>query len=393
MNKRHVALVGCLIIVFGLTGCWDDISIEDRGFIVGFAVDVAGESENGQTELTLTNQFIIPAGIGSPSDSGGGSEGAYMNVSGTGDSMYAIDRQMRRSISKMPYFEHAKIIVVAKDALEIPNLFPNMMDLFFRSNSIRRSTKIVIADGTAKDMLEIMPKNEKVPSIYLDQLLDINTNNTGGFGLIRLGDIHEFFLGTDSFTIPEGVLREERIDFDTEVVFNGLEGKVVGSLTGDEIHGANLLKGAFTSGPIEFTYQGSLVTVQIDRATSKIRIDAADPDNLSISVDINAKGEIVEVFGMDTIKDPTSLRENETEAAKKIEEMVTETIKKAQEELQTDVFGLKKKLRQRHYDTWEIVKDDWDAGENYFKDSTFNLDVTVNIRDIGDSKKSENHEE
>lgn len=389
MNRRHAYYLICSMMIFMLSGCWDETNIEEQGFIIGFAIDLAEENKNGQPQLTVTNQLIIPTGIGTPSDGGGGSNEAFMNLSATGESIFVIDNEIRSQTSKMPFFEHTKLIVISEDVLEVPQLFPHMMDLFIRNNTIRRGTKVIVAQGEAKKLFEVTPKNEKVPALYLDKLLETNSQYTGGFNLIRLGEINEHFLLSESFTIPQFTPSERQVEFSAEAVFNGTEERLLGTLKDTEIDGLHLILGTYGRGPIEFNHREALVTYNIEKATSQLTMDVQDLENISISVEVETEGRIVEVFGTQAVKDPETIREIEEKAAKKIEDIVKETIQHAHEQLRTDIFGLKRELRQRHYDTWEKVKDNWDSGENYFSKSTFHVHANVTIHSVGDAEKSQ----
>ena len=389
MNKRKYPFLAFCLLAFLLTGCWDETNIEERGFIIGLAIDLADEKVNGNHQVTLTNQFVVPPGIGSPSDGSGGSQKAYLNLSASGDSIYAIDKEMRTSTNTIPFFEHLKVIVLSEDVLNTPDLFPSIMDPFFRNHDIRRVTKIIIAKGEAKEILDITPENEKIPALYMDTLLEKGLGIKGTLKPVQLGDIHESFLTDSSFTLPLFLPSEKKLDYEAGAVFHGYEGKLVGTLSKQEMQGLNLMIGEYQGGPIEFEHEGNMITFNISHANSKIKIDTKNSEKLSISVDISAEGRIAEVFGAETIMDPKTIAEIEKKATEKIEEIVQKTIEKAQSELHADVFGLKNKLKQRHYQTWQKVKDNWDHGDNYFGKSTFHVKAKVRVRSAGESEKSQ----
>lgn len=387
MNKRkHPIIIYCLLTLL-LMGCWDETNIEERGFIVGSAIDLEDEKKNDNHQVILTNQFVIPPGIGTPSDSGDGTQKAYLNLSASGDSLFVIDKKMRTSINVIPFFEHLKVIVISEDVLGIPHLFPNIMDVFFRNYEIRRVPQIIIAKGEARKILDITPENEKVPALYMDTLLGKKTGDTGTLRPVQLGDIHEYFLNDSTFTIPMYIPSENKLDYEAGVVFHGYEGKLVGTLNKQEMQGLNLALGEFQGGPIEFEYEGNLVTFNINKANSKIKIDTKDQEKILVSLKVNAEGRIAEVFGTQKIMDPKTVDKIEEKAAERIEEIIKKTVEKAQKELQADVFGLKTKLNQRHYQTWQRVKDDWDHGDYYFGKSIFHVKAKVRIRTAGESEK------
>lgn len=54
-----------------LTGCWDELPIDENGFVVGAAIDLAEEGAEGTPQITLTNQFVIPSALSHAGQEGG----------------------------------------------------------------------------------------------------------------------------------------------------------------------------------------------------------------------------------------------------------------------------------------------------------------------------------
>lgn len=60
--RRWGSLTGLLLcLALFATGCWDRVEIEERGFVVGAGIDVAGEDD--ADKYILTFQFVIPGGL------------------------------------------------------------------------------------------------------------------------------------------------------------------------------------------------------------------------------------------------------------------------------------------------------------------------------------------
>ena len=54
-----------MILLLFLTGCWDEVEIEERAFVSGVAVDLAEEQSSSTTKIELTSQLIVPANLSS----------------------------------------------------------------------------------------------------------------------------------------------------------------------------------------------------------------------------------------------------------------------------------------------------------------------------------------
>lgn len=177
-----------LCLVFLTTGCWDRVEIENRGFVIGVAIDAAKEKQAKETEekeapskpkgkqrFVATHQFVVPGALkgqgGGGGQQGGGQGGdAFLNLSSEGNTMFEIARTFATRTSRSPYLEHLKIIIVSEE-LAKKGQFAHVLDFFLRNHEMRRTTKIMIAKGgEARKVLEVTPKNEKLPVLdYLNQ--------------------------------------------------------------------------------------------------------------------------------------------------------------------------------------------------------------------------------
>jgi spore germination protein len=59
-----------------------------------------------------------------------------------------------------------------------------------------------------------------------------------------------------------------------------------------------------------------------------------------------------------------------------------------QNDFQADVIGLNKHLYERYYPFWESIKNDWEKGQNYFKNSEVHITVDATIEKPGNIIKS-----
>ncbi len=388
MSKRLFDFLLCLLLLVLLTGCWDNISIEERGFVVGSALDKSDEATDEQDQLILTNQFVIPSGISTNAMGGDSGSSAFVNLSATGDSIFAMDADMASLTSKIPFFEHLQLLVVSEDLIGTPNLFTNTLDVFIRDKQMRRGVNIIVAKD-AKSILDIQPENEKIPTVYIEDLLENSLEKASLFKPVSVGEIHEYLLTNSSFAIPKIKPLEHEVEYEGAVVYHGVEHKAVGSLDKVEMTALNLITTKdMHGGTLEFHYEEDLITFRIYNAKSKIKIDDQDPENIKIDINIGVEGGIAEVFGNKSLHEGKNIKGIEKAAAKKIEELVNDTVEKAQKELNADIFGFDDKMRQRHFQTWEKIKDNWEQGENYFAESDIQVTGKARVRTAGATDKT-----
>lgn len=388
MNKCKFMLILILIIV--LSGCWDMVAIEDQGIIIGTAIDLSDNDQSkNNNELTLTNQFVVPSKLGTPSIGQGSEAKAFVNISANGDSMYAIDQEMASLTSKTPFFQHIKVLVVSEELATIPNFFTELLDIYIRDTEMRRGIKVILADGKAKDILEIHPEDEPLPAMFIDKLLETSFKSTGQLKPLEIGKIHEFHLKKMNYTIPKVSRHKNRLKYEGGAVFHGHLETVVGVFTKEEIMGLNLITGEKQGGTIEVDFEGHLITFQIQDVNSQITLTSKDINHLTFDIKISVEGNVKEVFGTKNLTKEKNLKALERTIAEKVGQLANDSLMRGQTEFNADVFGFEEILSKRHTKLWNKVKKNWDHGENYFSKINVNINPNVEIHTTGSSEKSD----
>ncbi len=395
---RYTMAMLCLLMT---SGCWDRVEIEERGFVVGVAIDLVSDDEvkeraekeapnkpQGKHRFVLTQQFINPKGYGTASTQGSSGIPAYFNISSEGDSMMEMVRSVAARTSRSPYYEHIKIIIVSDKIAEAGEL-PNVLDFFLRHPEMRRGTKVMIAEGTAKDTLEIQAINEMVPVQYIESISQNYFKNARMSPTSRLGDINEDMLTKRSFIVQKIILGNDGVKVAGNAVIKGATNEMVGYLGEEETEGRNYITGEVEGGIIEFMIHDNLIIYEVEEASRTIKADVSHPEHIKFKIQIETKGLIVEALEQVDMLDPNVIAELESQIEKQIVRQCEAVIGKTQVEFKTDVLMLSNYLKADHYDAWNRIKDDWDTGENYFSSASIEVDVSSVVRNIGSVIESE----
>lgn len=369
------------LILLLLTACWDSESIEDRGFIIGTAIDLA-EQKNNETILFVTNQLVIPFNVQSTTTGGSSGEEPYINISAQGKSLYQIDQEMAKLTNKLPFFEHTKVLIISEEIARTPHLLSSLLDIYIRSPEMRRGIHVVVTKK-AKQLLESEPKAEKLPSIYIDELLNTGSEKAGLYRPKSIGDIQEEILRNSSFVLPILSPVEKRIEYTGGAVFHGHKSQMIDTLTNEEVTGLNLVIGNSKSGTLEINYKDSLITVDIKNIHNKLKIDPSNLDDIKVTIQIKMTATIEEIFGKENLQTDKNLPKIEEAFSNHMQTLVKMVFEKGKSELNADIFQLDKVLESRHPKIWKKIKKDWDHGENYFSNTTLELNVETNIRTTG----------
>jgi spore germination protein len=412
MARRWISIGLVCWLFFLSTGCWDRVEIEDRGFVIGIAIDMVKKKETeelaeqeapkkpkGKERFILTYQFVVPGalqqggggsgggGSGGGGSGGGGSGDAFLNISSEGDTMSEITREMATRTSRSPFIEHLKMIILSEEVAK-SDQFANVLDLFLRDHEARRANKIMVSKGDARKVLEVKPKTEKLPVMYINSVAENVQKNARILPEARIGDVHEHLLKSESFTIPRITANDKEIKIAGSAVFHGHNNKMAGFLGEEETEGLNFITGEITGGILEISVQDNLAIYEIKDAKRSIKANVKDKDQIEFTISIESEGNVGESFASMDYLDPTVISTIEKKVENEIERLANDTIGKVHKDFQVDVLGLGEYLRQNHPDTWKVIKQDWDHGRNYFSKSTIGVEAKVKIRAIGTSNKT-----
>jgi len=387
MNKWVNALCLLLLSIL-LTGCWDRVEIEERGFTVGVAIDIGedGKVEEQKTSHVYkgTYQLVIPGGLSQGSGTSSGNLPAFQNLSLSNDSLFQQIRYLAQRTSRSLFFEHLKMIIISEEVAKTPGAFANIMDIFRRDHEMRRGVKILIAKGEASDILQYNTKTEPLPVMFIESIVGNAPKNPLMLQEVRIGTVHKFLVSKDSFIVPKIEIKDGKIDVEGAAVIKGRDNTMADFISGPVTEGLNFIKGDYKSGIVKATVDDFMVVYEIKYAKSKIKVNTDDPNHITFDILIETEGVIGESFGNFNFTDKEVLRKAEQAFREEIKKSAERTVKTLQDDLKIDALGLGDYVRRKDYDLWrKKLIDNWDSGENYFVKSDINIKVKTIIRGTG----------
>lgn len=282
MSRVSKRLFPCLLLVVLLftSGCWDRVEIEQRGFVVGTAIDLLKHADHRNKPLyRVTYQIIIPAGYdgtGGKSSSSGAMK-AYHNVTAEGETLFDSTRELAAKMSRTPFMENNQLIIVSESVARSGHL-SDVLDLYMRDPESRRSTKMMVAKGDAKTLLAANAPSEKFPVAYISSVVENAFKNFEIYPVVSIGKLQEQLLSGRSFVLPEiRKVKADGIKMTGVGVFNGKNDKMVGFLNESETKGLRLLRGNAKDGLIRISMQGKTLIFEVKRADRHLKVDLTHP--------------------------------------------------------------------------------------------------------------------
>ncbi|WP_226665328.1 Ger(x)C family spore germination protein [Metabacillus litoralis] len=372
---RLLIIIFCLLIT---SGCWDSIELEERGFVIGVGIDLSEDDVEDQGKIKLSQQFVIPSGSSQGESGQGGSADAFQNITSTGNTIFETVRRVAARTNRSPFYEHIKLIVVS-EAIAESDVFPDILDYFLRYPEMRRGTQIMITPEKAGDILEITPKNEKLPAIYIKSISRNNYKNARMVPPTRIGKIHENLLGNESYMIQMiEKLNSEEVKISGQAVFNGYTDKLVGFIEEDATEGINFITGELKGGLLEAKVKDEIVVYEMDKVKTTVE-PIYEKGKIKFKVDIKTTGTIPESYKSFDLLNKKEIEQTEQAVKKEIYRFTDLAIKRVRDELKTDIFDFGKKFKIKYPKEWENFINDWDIDENYFSQSEIEVNVNTVI--------------
>lgn len=368
--------VWIILLVFLLSGCWDQREVEERSVVLAIGIDKA---EDDPELLELSYQIPIPLKIaGAKSGVSGGGSPVHV-VSGKGRTIYEAFNDMQRKLNQQVFFGHTRTVIFSEELAR--EGIGEILDVFRRAPQIRRLLWPIVVKGRALDALHVLPDLEQIPTVYLMNLIENG---------IRLGTIPDMSLGgafvrvrnpSEELFLNYFMAHEKKMEWQGIAVFKG--DRMIGKLNDEQawsfmqmalgkngIHlivpyeadPERLLSVHLETNAVHYTFTEKNGAVQ-----AEIRVVA--------EVDLNNRAFALHVSTPDVIE------KLERSVKHYLEQRAKETVKMLQEDYQSDVLGLGNYIRAYHPEIWSQIKN-----TDYFPNLQIQVNYTVKLRRTGMQK-------
>ncbi|AMA72993.1 hypothetical protein ACH33_09065 [Aneurinibacillus sp. XH2] len=391
-KTKRTFMFSLLLSLIMITGCWDRVELEDIGIVLGVAIDESAtkaakkqekEELKGQAKerkhILMVHHFIIPQEVEGKTITG--KNKPYSNVVNEGETIFEIVRELSTRVARPPNYEHLKVIVISEEIARSTDL-RDIINFFLRNPESRRTIKMLIAKGKARETFEKKPPIMANPALKMAKMIE-NTKKTLRMAPeMTLGDMSEKLTSETSFVMQRVVTSKTGTKVAGATVINGKTHKMVGWLGEDEMEGLNWMSGKGKAGIVKGTDQktGKTMVYEVGKMRSRIK-PKVQGNNISFTVDIETEGSLRE----DWLEPGNAFKENLIKRAEKAAEMeikrlTQKALTKTQKKFKVDVAGFGKQLSIYYPKVWKEVKKDWDK---HFSKIPVDINVKVQISEFG----------
>ncbi|MFF2017523.1 Ger(x)C family spore germination protein [Paenibacillus sp. NPDC058177] len=396
---RSLALTLVLLMLSPLlTGCWDQLEIEDRALVLGLSIDKVTEGTHPEDDqvthlketlklpmIRVTAQIAVPGrvplGPSSGESGGAGSQNPVWVVQVYGLTLDDAMNNLQQQISDPRYLIHLRVIIIseafARSSLE------DLNDYLRRNPEVRRQTWMLVSQGEAYKFMDVNPPLQRVPTLYILSMME-KAVESGKFPADYLG----VYWSSESKWGQNGYLPYIEMRNNKNIFIKGLayfsNGVMVGStvpieigafmaIKGVDVGGYSVLFESRTFGPVmikivkRFTKGRVQIVEGKPQITYSISLDAMLDEHLkeSVSINTNAKLKVLEV-----------------EFKEGVNEILSSLIEQTQQK-HSDILGTGEKVRAFKPGFWKAnihSKNDW---EQLYSKINIDFNLDLNIRRIG----------
>ncbi|TXK77361.1 Ger(x)C family spore germination protein [Paenibacillus sp. N3.4] len=382
---RGICMLSCMILLFPITGCWDRVEIEDVGIVLGIGFDKPSEDmkEPSQTmavqpiqgknkRISMMHHFAIPKHFAAKE--GGLALNNYINIVSEGDAVFDNINRLSSRLSRIPSYEHLRIIVISGELAKTFDL-QNMINFLLRNTETRRTIRVMISEGKTSDIFQKKGIDSN-PALKLRGMAEEFHKTLLIPPLLELGDMSENLTGKKSFIIQRVVTFGKENKLAGAAVIKGDQGRMIGWIGEKEVVGLNWLKGGnkqtgITKGVDPKSGERIVYEVRTIKSTIVPKVEA---EQISFEVNIQTEGRLREDWAYPgNALEESFVKRAEQATEVSIKKSVETALAKTQKEYKVDVINFGKKLEIKYPKVWKQIKDDWDT--------TFSmLPIKVNVK-------------
>ncbi|MEW9669946.1 Ger(x)C family spore germination protein [Ammoniphilus sp. 3BR4] len=389
--KKGIQIIGLLLLLSLLSGCWDARELGDITVVTGMGID---KGERKRYKLTI--EGMNAAELNNKTARGDAPSIVY---SLEGDTIAELSQKMNTAISRKTVYSHVRTVVISQELARTGLL--EFLDFLERNREIRDDFMFLLSEGKAEDILKVTYPIQKASSLKIAAQLPTMAQNWGGDPDIRLKHM------IDAATSPgrSPVLTKIRIQGEKEkggsvenmkkvdpnaiVVVDGLavfkDDRYIGDLNMGDSRNYLLIQGdvKLTSFTIPCGNKNFLA-VRVYNASSKRKVEyfGGTPH---AKIELFLEGRLDSTQCGDDLSKPETYVKYEKMMSKSVSHEVESTIKRVQKKFQVDAFGFGDDLNRQHFEQFEKVKDNWNEE---FARMKVDVHTTVMLRRAGIRTKS-----
>lgn len=370
---KRLAILLCLsAFLMILPGCWSKNELTEIGLVMGVALD---RGKDGSIDM-ITQVYRPKATTGGKDASNGGSS-SNLNIKTSNHSVLEAIRDIPIHLGRKAQFSHMRVIVIGEQLARTVDI-GKLLDIFYRDHEPRVTVSLIIAKGSAGNLLKKQPVIEQTSG---QQLLRVKkaaylaSSKTMDTSLL---DLVQQYLSPHNDAFVSYVYEDKH----TKEMFSaaGLallkKGKMKAILSPQRVKGLVMLRNEYKSGTIIIPCKGrknETESVEILNLNTQLK-PKLNGGKVAVSVTTRVDAAIGELK-CTNIK----TKEDEVIFIRKLEEELKNQMLASIRFLQSkkmDVIGIGNLIYSSHPQQFIRMKENWD---DRFAEIPFDIQVKLRL--------------
>lgn len=384
MHKK-IFIVGILLSMMFLCGCWDNVELNERAFVITLGIDKISKGERNKNEYNEYEKFKVTYEIVKSNDSEGekeeeSSQNKIVKIV-TSSSLTGSIMDVEEVLNKNIYMGHLKLVVLGEELLKDKEMVKEIIDVLERMPQITRKVLLMgSSTDSVESLLKVELKTQPMVGLYIFDLINNNAAQMSTIPVIDLNSFTRTVCNTNgNIIIPALSLDNNELVIKKSALIDNY------SLIGwfDLKQTRAVYKGVKDTIRTQLTveFNDTYVPCIIDKSKSKT--DYYEYNNkLVLKKEIKAEGYLTEYkfLSNEQLFNEKIIKTLEKKYSNLIEDEVLRAYDILQKIYNSDLIGVNFDLKKKNYKLWKKYTLDWNKS---FKDMLLDIDVDVEIRRIG----------
>lgn len=344
-----------------LTGC-NYRELNDLAIVTGISIDKV------EDDYEVLVQVVNPT---QSQESSSSEETDFVTYTSQAKSLQEALRTIILECPRRLYGSQLQILLISEDLAKED--LDGILDFFFRDPEFRLEFLVAIEKDANNQALKTLTTLDNLTSSNIQASLEADSAVLGNSYLVTNGDLINMYLdenleivlpslsvvGNDEEGEEDENLRKSG-DFSAVVISDlGIfkDNKLIGYLSKDESIAYNFVMG---------NIQNTLISYECD--DNRHLVSEIIRTNTSLKADVKKKKITIEITGDASINECNCnydltktdvIDEINEKVNKRIEELISESIKKVQKEYNTDIYGFRNLFYKTDYKEYKKIKDKW----------------------------------
>ncbi|MDA8346644.1 MAG: Ger(x)C family spore germination protein [Thermaerobacter sp.] len=347
-------LLGILLLVPLLSGCWDQYAIER----LGFATIVGVDGSPGRIHAIVGT--VVPENLTSITSSGQASR-ASTNFAGDGRTLYDAVRAADEHAPRRLYFGQIQDVIVSEELAAAGGL-PDVLDYFGRENKSRTIAWVYVAKSQdLPTLMQLKPVNAAYPAEALDNL-SLTERIQSDVAPRRIFEVGNLLTATgEEVSIPRITALGQNFALDGMDLFTGT--RLVGHIGGGASRGIALISGHAVAPALDAKCpSGGEVSIDLQATHPSLGANVVQGDVRSLWLSLKATGHITQMSSCPgNLAGPLFRKQIYDSAASRLEQLLATTIHELQVN-KSDAVGFGEQIREHQPAAWSRVATHWSDG-------------------------------